>query len=152
MLREYVNRFYLPACLAYENRSADQANKALQLCEWRESKKRNWNRLRFGTLEVHEKEDMYHSALPVHLKDLDPGAVTHQIYADAHEQGETEIYPMERGQRLTVTETAHVYTLSIPAPRPISDYTPRVIPFKEDAAVPLGSDVYFVVSVKEYGT
>ena len=137
MLREYVNRFYLPACLAYENRSADHANKALQLCEWRESIKRNWNRLRFGTLEVHEKEDTYHFALPVHLKDLDPGAVIVQIYADAHEQGEAEIYPMERGQRLTETETAHVYTLSIPARRPISDYTPRVIPFKEDAAVPL---------------
>ena len=110
--REYVNRFYLPACHAYENRAADRAGKAVRLCEWRESLEKNWHRLRFGTLEVHEKDDTYHFALPVYLKNLDPGAVTVQIYADSHEQEkEPEIYAMDRGKRLTETETAYVYTL-----------------------------------------
>jgi glycogen phosphorylase len=44
---------------------------------------------------------------------------------------------MDRGQKLPETETAYVYTLSIPIHRPISDYTPRIIPFLEEAAVPL---------------
>jgi glycogen phosphorylase len=80
---------------------------------------------------------MYYFTLPVHLKGLDPGAVMVQIYADARDEEGVEIHPMDRGQKLPETETAYVYTLSIPIHRPISDYTPRIIPFLEEAAVPL---------------
>jgi starch phosphorylase len=137
MLREYVNRFYLPAGRGYRNRSGDQAKKAVRVCEWRESLEKNWRRLFFGKLEVHEKDDAYHFTLPVYLTDLDPGAVIVQIYADACDEEGVQIHPMDRGHRLPGTETAYAYTLSIPIRRSISDYTPRIIPFLEEAAVPL---------------
>ena len=137
MLREYVNRFYLPACHAYENRGADRAGKAVRLCKWQETLQKNWHRLRFGNLDIQEERDMYHFTLPVHLDGLDPDSVMVQIYADGHEQEEPEIYPMDRGQRLAVTEAAYVYILDIPAHRPVGDYAPRIIPFLEGAAAPL---------------
>jgi starch phosphorylase len=91
----------------------------------------------FGTLKVDETDDTYHFTLPVYLKDLDTDAVTVQLYADAYDQGEIELHSMDRGQTLPGAETAYVYTVSIPVRRPIGDYTPRIIPFMEEAAVPL---------------
>ena len=137
MLREYVSRFYLPAFENYESRGEDQAKKAVQIREWRESLQKNWKGLYFGSLEIQQEKDRYHFRLPVYLKDLDPDAIKVQIYADAPEQGESETHPMERGQRLAGTETGYRYTLSIPANRPISDYTPRIVPFLEGAGTPL---------------
>jgi len=137
MLREYVDRFYLPASRAYRKRTANRTRKAVRLCEWQESLKNNWHKLFFGTLKVDETDDTYHFTLPVYLKDLDASAVIVQLYADAYDQGGIEIHSMDCGQNLPGTENAYVYTVSIPVRRPIGDYTPRIIPFLEEAAVPL---------------
>lgn len=137
MLREYVDRFYLPAGRNYRDRKANNAEKAAEIRRWQESLKKNWHRLRFGTLEIQASEDTYHFSLPVYLNGLDPGTVIVQIYADPSDGGEPEIYPMARGRRLADTQSAYSYTLSIPADRLGSDYTPRIIPFQEEAAVPL---------------
>jgi starch phosphorylase len=137
MLREYVDRFYLPAGRNYRARKANNVEKAAEICRWQESLNKNWHRLRFGALEIEERENVYYFSLAVYLNGLEPSTITVQIYADPSDGGEPEIYPMARGRRLAETQSAYSYTLSIPADRPGSDYTPRIIPFQEEAAVPL---------------
>jgi glycogen phosphorylase len=137
MVREYVDRFYLPAGRNYRARKANNVEKAAEICGWRESLKKNWHRLRFGALEVQERENAYYFSLPVYLNGLDPSAVTVQIYADSSGGEAPELYPMARGRRLAETQNAYSYALTIPVHRPGSDYTPRIIPFQEEAAVPV---------------
>ena len=137
MVREYVDRFYLPTGRNYQTRKANHMEMAAEIHGWQESLKKNWNRLRFGALEVQERENAYFFSLPVYLNGLDPSAVTVQIYADSSGGKAAEIYPMTRGRRLAETQNAYSYTLSIPVHRPGGDYTPRIIPFQEEAAVPI---------------
>ena len=137
MLREYVTRFYVPAARNYRNRSADGAQRAVEIRRWQEALKKNWHRLRFGNLGVQEREDAYGFSLPVYLNGLDPSAVTVQLYAEPAGGEGPEIHAMARGPRLAETQNAYSYSLSIPIHRPGSDYTPRIIPFREEAVVPL---------------
>jgi len=44
---------------------------------------------------------------------------------------------MQRGHELLGSQGGYAYTAAVPAARPASDYTPRVIPFKAGVLVPL---------------
>jgi starch phosphorylase len=44
---------------------------------------------------------------------------------------------MQRGHELLGSQGGYAYTAAVPAARPVSDYTPRVIPFKAGVLVPL---------------
>jgi glycogen phosphorylase len=137
MVREYVDRFYLPAAQNYRERMADKAHMAVKIRTWQESIEKNWHRLRFGPLAVERRNDRYHFSLPVYLDGLEPGDVAVQIYADDPSGDGPEIYAMACGRRQAETQNAYLYELSIPAERSADDYTPRIIPFLNGAVVPL---------------
>jgi starch phosphorylase len=44
---------------------------------------------------------------------------------------------MERGEPLIGSTNAYIFTASVPADRPASDFTPRLVPFHQGALVPL---------------
>jgi starch phosphorylase len=44
---------------------------------------------------------------------------------------------MIRGHQLVGAVHGYVYNAQVPASRPVSDYTPRVIPYHPDAIIPL---------------
>ena len=44
---------------------------------------------------------------------------------------------MQRGHELLGSQGGYAYSASVPATRPASDYTPRVVPFGTGAFVPL---------------
>jgi len=137
MLREYVERLYLPAAAAYRQRTADRASKSVLLCQWRESLEAHWQRLRFGDLELQEKDGYYTFKVPVDLNGLDPEAVQVQLYAEPQKGGEPEIRPMIQEEELSNPARDHVYSVRIPARRPAIDYTPRIIPAFDGALVPI---------------
>jgi starch phosphorylase len=66
----------------------------------------------------------------VFLNGIDPDSVRVEVYADPVDGGEPVRTAMTR-------ERADQYSARVPAARPVSDYTPRVIPFKDGAFVPL---------------
>ncbi|MBI4774427.1 MAG: alpha-glucan family phosphorylase [Deltaproteobacteria bacterium] len=137
MVREYVERLYLPAASAYRDRVADGARKAVLLGNWRDSLETHWQQLRFGNLEVHEQEGQYTFKVPVYLGELDPGAVQVQIYADSHDEEEPMVHTMKPGEEITGSAGGYMYTGEIPSRRPAGDYTPRIIPAFEGALVPI---------------
>jgi hypothetical protein len=66
LLREYVERLYVPAVQTYRSRSANSARKAVLLCRWRESIETLWPRLHFGRLELRKEGDHYGFTVPVY--------------------------------------------------------------------------------------
>jgi starch phosphorylase len=138
MVREYVEKLYLPAAFAYRERSADEARTSVRLCRWRKLLERSWQQLSFGNLEFEEQDGNYIFKLPVYYNDFDPEAIQVQLYAEPRNGGsQDEILPMIRGEQISKPVKGYSYSARIPAQRPVGDYTPRVIPAFEGAVVPI---------------
>jgi starch phosphorylase len=136
MLREYVDNLYLAAAQNYHKRTANGANESIRLCRWRELLETHWQKLYFGRLDVQREGDDYIMTVRAYLDELDPKTVQVQLYAEPQGNGESEIHVMEVTEA-SETANSHLYRARIPAFRPAEQYTPRIIPCFEGAAVPL---------------
>ena len=73
----------------------------------------------------------------VHLNDLDPRAARVEIYADSVNGDGPARQEMERLRGLAGAAGGYAYRAEVPATRPATDYTVRVIPHYAGVAVPL---------------
>jgi starch phosphorylase len=73
----------------------------------------------------------------VYLDDIDPNAVRVEIYADGVAGGAPVRQEMRHVRQLAGASGGHVYSASVSAARSPADYTMRVIPHCNGAAVPL---------------
>jgi starch phosphorylase len=137
MAREYVERLYLPASQLYHSRVSDRARQASLLCEWRKELERYWVDIHFGELQVKQENGEYVFAVQLHLGELDPDAVSVELYAEPGDAREPEVHTMDRHEALAGDLTGYVYSIRLPLRRPAGDYTPRVIPHLNGALVPL---------------
>jgi starch phosphorylase len=137
MVREYVERLYLPAASAYRERTADGARRAVSLRRWRERIESGWGKLSFGALKVTESGGQITFEVPVRCGDLDPEEMSVQLFAEAPQGGAPETHAMTRGKRASGSARGSTYSVTIPARRPAGDYTPRIIPAFEGAFVPI---------------
>jgi starch phosphorylase len=137
MVREYVERLYLPASRLYHSRVADDARQTSLLYHWRDSLEKHWAELHFRDLHVQEENGEYAFTVQLHMGDVSPDAVRVELYAEPSNSQEPEIHAMERHEVLTGDSNSYLYFALLPARRPASDYTPRVIPHFDGALVPL---------------
>jgi len=137
MVREYVDGLYCPALNAYRRRIANNCQEASLLCDWRGSLAQHWHNLRFGNLTVDRKDEIYLVKLTVYMDDIDQGAVQVQLYAESEGNGSPEIHIMELTGTVEGAINGYVYSATVPARRPIQDYTPRIIPHFDGCQVPL---------------
>jgi starch phosphorylase len=131
-LREYTEKHYLPAAAAYRQRSADQGKVGSDLIAWRERIERHWQGVRFGSVTVDTTAAGHHFAVQVYLDDLGPESVAVELYADPSVR-----QPLQRTSPLIGAVNGYVYSATVPANRPPGDYTPRAVPYKPEAQVPL---------------
>jgi starch phosphorylase len=136
-VREYTERLYIPAAAAYRARAAAGGALGRQMVAWRQMVEQQWAALRFGAGKV--ETDAGRHAFEVHLyvHDLDPEAVRVELYADSLNGGGPVRHEMTRVRRLEGTSGGYAYSAQVPATRPATDYTARVIPRHDDVAVPL---------------
>jgi starch phosphorylase len=135
-VREYTERHYLPAAEAYCSRAAGGGSFGAGLLKWRQMLADHWPGIRFGEVNVETIDGNHIFKVEVYLKELDPDAVRVELYADPL-NGEPIRQSMTRGEPLTGPAKGYTYTASVPAVRPAADYTPRMIPFKAGAYIPL---------------
>jgi starch phosphorylase len=134
-VREYTETHYLPRAAGYHERSAEGGKLGAALLKWQRDVAANWGRLRFGSVKVETHGAEHAFEVQLYLNDLDPDAVRVEVYA-APKNGDRPIrQPMTRAQALS--SGYHLYSARVPANRPVADYTPRVVPFREGASVPL---------------
>jgi starch phosphorylase len=137
MLREYVEGLYLPAAASLRRRRAEGTGKARALRRWSESLDAGWSSLRFGPMEVHDKDGQHRFTVPVHLGNINPDAVRVELYAAPQGSAEPERHSMTCGDASLEEPQARLYRARIPAHRPAADYTPRIVPTFDGLAVPL---------------
>jgi starch phosphorylase len=137
-VREYTEQRYLPAAAAYRLRRANNGAAAEQIVKWQHALEEKWVALRFGVVKVETSREQHTFDVQVCLDDLDPEAVRVELYANG-----TSGRAPERQEMTRVLPPAgaaaidHVYSATVPAGRPSSDYTPRLIPHRDGVALPL---------------
>ncbi len=134
MLREYVERLYLPAVELYGMRQDPGMSR--RLCDWQDALARHWERIHFGECRVDGDAGTWHFSVPVYLDDLDADFVAVELYAAPLDAGQAEVHRMQRGEALSGAVNSYAYRISIPANRAAGDYTPRIVPAFEGARVP----------------
>ncbi|HTW66424.1 MAG TPA: alpha-glucan family phosphorylase [Bryobacteraceae bacterium] len=134
-VRQYTEEQYLPAVAAFLERSTDGGKPALSFLDWTRELERHWPSIRFGSLTVETQGGQFLFAVQVYLDELDPDAVSVELFAN----GADGIFrqKMDRGQPLVGSLHGYLYSARVPADRAADAYTPRVVPSRPGAAVPL---------------
>jgi starch phosphorylase len=132
---EYAEKHYVPAAAAYRSRAAGKGAAAKLVVDWQQALDLHWETLRLG--EVKAKTSGDHHTFEVHVcsGQLDANAIAVELYADGVNGGAPERREMKA--RCGGIDAGCVYVAQVPATRPDSDYTVRVIPHVRGAAVPL---------------
>jgi starch phosphorylase len=137
MLREYVDKVYLPSLEKYMNRIDKESQGALKVRRWQDDIQKSWSQLRFGKLEIDSGPGFHSFQVPVYLGNLNPDFVAVQAYADPSDKGSPETYLMIKDDRSIGVNNCYIFSVRIYTLRPAKHYTPRIIPNFEGVAVPL---------------
>jgi starch phosphorylase len=137
MVREYVEKSYLPAARAYLRREAHGAELARELEEWYAKIDDQWPSVRFGRVHVDRAEDDWEFHVQAYLGDLSPDCVAVQLFADAVDGSVSTCVTMHREGRIHGAIGGYTYRARVPANRPAEHFTARVVPNHEAAYVPL---------------
>jgi starch phosphorylase len=138
-VREYTEQHYLPRAAAYRARAADKGAAGRQMVDWRESMDKEWPAMRFGKMKVETTGEQHVFEVQVYLRDADPNAARVELYADGVNGGDAVRQEMERVSQLTDASGGYAYRAFVPATRPATDYTARLIAHYAGVAVPLES-------------
>jgi len=137
VVRQYTEQHYLSAASTFRKRAANQGAIGTRLLDWQAQLVKHWPAVRFGSATVEQKQGQYLFQVQVFLDDLDPDALSAELYAAGQNGGSAARYPLNRGERLVGSTNGFAYTAQLPVIRPAADYTPRLIPQHPGASVPL---------------
>jgi glycogen phosphorylase len=138
MVREYVERIYMPAVDASAKRQENDAQIAKQISQWRKSMEMLWPQLSMRNLTFERTgADSYVFSVDLRLGAVNPGTVEVQLYADSALDKPHEVHAMTRASVIDAPTNAYRYEAEIKTGRPAADFTPRVIPALGGAMVPL---------------
>jgi hypothetical protein len=88
-------------------------------------------------VKVETDADRYVFEAQVYLDDFDPNAVRVELYADGVDGDGPVRQEMMRVRALVGAVGDYAYSATVPATRPVTDYTARAIPRCPGVAVPL---------------
>jgi len=126
-VREYVEKFYLPAAEGYRKRSENNGALAKKIVDWQSRVEQNWGKLGFGEVKIENGR----CEVQVYLNDLDPQDVKVELYSKALTK------EMKYQGKIPNTRDGHIYSAEVPAENPASSFTPRILPHFPGVATPL---------------
>ncbi len=136
-VREYTENHYLPAASAYLARAVDNGAIGVDVVNWRHALAQKWTALRFGEVNLQTDGEQHVCEVQIYFDDLDPEAVRVELYANGVNGAAPERVRMVRVRQLVGATHGYAYRACVPAARPASDYTARLIPHHDGVAVPL---------------
>jgi starch phosphorylase len=136
-VREYTEQRYLPAARAYVERAAAKGAIGREIVDWQHRLGRQWATLHFGEVKIETNGKQHVFEIQVYLNNLDPEAVRVELYADGINGDAPVRQEMKRVRQPTGAPGGTVYSATVSAARPSTDYTARIIPYCDGVATPL---------------
>ena len=140
MVREYVEKAYLPAVNLYHLRAANGGKLAQDIHQWHQTIQAHWNTLRFGDMQVDQIGEDWSFEVQVHCGSLDPSMLRVELFADRQNNYPSSRIMLNLKNPVSGLVNAYLYSGKVPAIRPAKHYTPRIVSFHPHAAVPLECD------------
>jgi glycogen phosphorylase len=109
-VREYTEKYYLPAATAYRQREANSGVLAEEVVKWRHRVGQHWAAIRFGSLKVESSNQEYKFAAQVYLNDVLSDSVSVELYAEPNRSGAPIRIPMNRGAKVAGPVSGFVCT------------------------------------------
>ncbi len=136
-VREYTEQYYLPAASAYLARTADKGVICMEMVNWRRDLQQKWSALHFGEVKLETNGEQHTFEVQVYFDDLDPASLRVELYANGVDGAPPECVEMTQVRQLVGAINGYAYRVQVPASRPATDYTTRVIPYHDELTVPL---------------
>jgi starch phosphorylase len=136
-VREYAERYYIPAAAAFCERSALNGETGAGIVKWSHLLRDNWEQVRFGEVSVTTSDEQHRFQVRVSLGGITPEAVQVELYAEESQGGYPLRLEMKCIQQPAGEEHDHLYDIQIPAARPSGDFTVRIVPRYPGVAIPL---------------
>jgi len=137
-VRDLINQMKTSTDPNYCQRvTADDGALGRQMVTWRHTVEQQWAALRFGAVKVETDGTRHAFEVQLSVHDLDPEAVRVELYADGINGDRPVRQEMTHVRRLEGADGRCVYIAQVPATRPATDYTARVIPHHDGVAIPL---------------
>jgi starch phosphorylase len=133
-VREYTEKYYVPAASVYQERVKEDGASAARILHWRQAVAEHWHTARFGPATVQTNDAHHHFQLQIHLGDLSPEFVQVELYANALPGGCPERHVMTRQDG---PQGPSLYAARLRDTRPATDYTARLIPYNSEAIIML---------------
>lgn len=136
-IREYTERHYLSAASSYCERSAERSALGVELTRWQQDIARCWGDMRFGRVEVETREGRHFFQVRVFTGGIAPEALKVELYADSAGASTLALDTGAAPQPGDESPGMLLYSGSVPANRPATDFTPRIRPWHGKAVLPL---------------
>lgn len=137
MVREYTEKYYLNLGKSYLNRTKEKGAGAKRIVQWKKTLAEKWPFLRFGDVKVTTDREQHQFEVTIYLDDLDPNFLKAELYADNSVDQPPFVQEMQRVRPLAGDPKTYLFQASVPASRSADAYTPRLVPYFEDVAIPL---------------
>jgi starch phosphorylase len=136
MVREYIEKAYLPAAAALRQRLADGAAAAKAMASWEQRVRRAWPSVHVGPPDIVCEADGWAVAVPVYLGEMAADDVRVEAYADAAVGSTAARVALSRDTPIAGATNGFRYLGKVPGERPIDDYTVRVVPHHAGVRIP----------------
>ena len=136
MMREYVEKAYLPQADAIRERLKDKCAKAKALNQWCRTLYMRWPTLHIGRSTVTRADSAWQFAVPVYMGEVSPNSVRVELFADAKGELLPEVILLFQEQAIPGSSNGYVYAGVVETSRPADDYTVRAVAYHPDAVLP----------------
>jgi starch phosphorylase len=136
MVRDYLDRAYLPAVRALRERVADDGAAARSMAAWDRRLRRDWPSLHIGKPDATRRDDGWTVSVPVYLGEIEAADVRVEAYADPRDGEPAAAVALAHDTPIPGAAGGYFYRGFVPATRPIEDYTMRVVPAHPGVRVP----------------
>ncbi len=99
-VREYTDKFYLPAAAVYRQRATDKGRLGAHIPHWQRAQRSTGGKSASATCRGRQTVDQHVLQVPVYLGAIDPDAVQVEPYANALNGAAPLRQAMTRGERL----------------------------------------------------
>ena len=137
MMRDYVEKMYLPSASAYRRRIENGAMLATELDSWEKELAANWGHLHFGSASSSRESNSWVFQVQVYLGKMKPEMIRVELYAEPLEGDMPVRVIMERKGPIAEENNGFLYECKVTGDRPSGDYTPRIIPHHPEASIPM---------------
>jgi starch phosphorylase len=136
MMREYIEKAYLPLVGSLRARIADENRLAKQLCQWAVTVRSHWQSLHMGQPAVTQNHERWRFSVPIFLGEISPDCVRVELFADERAGSPAEVIQLHQEQQIPGSAHGYVYAGEVASARRADDYTLRIVPYHDAAFIP----------------